>query len=327
MGVFEFDEVFPDVAPRAGADEFATGFAEVPFGMIFLKGRAPAGVVDDDVEEEPSAALVDAVGEFAELVNGGGVLVELDERGIDAGEFLTGVGTAETAEAREGRGRGRDRKQMENAAAERAEDVGEFAREVAEFSRGRDDGVAVLVEELEALFEMVVSGFRSRFTRAEHAREGAVNGVRRAIGIRVYGDAEVRTAGPELAAEGVERVRLGAEVADFGERNGGGPAVVFPAHRHVVPRSASERRGMKMGADDFLAQQRGAAEVGAQARLPALVGREVGAAAAEGELRGVADVAEEARAGGRGDGGLIHEREKLGRGLGSGSGGRVIRDS
>ena len=274
--------------------------------MIFLERRAPAGVVDDDVEEEAAAALMHGVSEFAELVNARGVLVELDERGIDAGEFLAGVRAAEAAETREGRGRGRDREQVENAAAEGAEDVREFACEVAEFSRRRDDGVAVLVEELEALFEFVVAGFRGRFTWAKHAREGAVDGVRRAIGIGMHGDAEVRTAGPELAAEGVERVRLGAEVADFGERDGGGPAAIFPAHGHVVPRRASERRGMEMGADDFLPEQRGATEVGAQTGLPALVGGEVRAAAAEGELRGVADVAEEARAGGRGDGGLFH---------------------
>ena len=275
--------------------------------MILLERRAPAGVVDHDVEKEPPAALMHAVGEFAKLIDARGELVEFHERRIDADEFLTRVGTAETAKAREGRGRGIDGQQMENAAAERAEDVRQFAREIAQFSRGRDDGVAVLVEELEALFEFFVAGFRRGFSRTEHAREGAVNRVRRAIRIRMHRDAEVRTARPMLAAEGVERVRFRAEIADLGQRHRRGPAAVFPTHRHIVPRRARQRRAMKMRADDFPPEQIRAAQIRAQPRLPAVLGRKIRDAAPKGELRGVADVAQKPRARGWSDRRLFHD--------------------
>ena len=63
---------------------------------------------------------------------------------------------------------------------------------------------------------------------------------------------------------------------------------------------------VKMRADDLVAEQRGATEVRAQPRLPAVFRRKVPQAVAEREASGVADESEEFRAGLRGDGGFVH---------------------
>ena len=78
--LFEFDQIFPDGAPRAGAGEFAVGIFQKKFRMIFLQRRTPAGVVDDDVNEDARAERMRGVGEFAKLVNAGGAFVEFDQR-------------------------------------------------------------------------------------------------------------------------------------------------------------------------------------------------------------------------------------------------------
>ena len=89
--LFEFHQIFPDGAPRAGAGEFAVGIFQEKFRMIFLQGRTPAGVVDDDVNEDPRAERMRGVSEFAKLVNAGGALVEFHERGINGGQIQRGI--------------------------------------------------------------------------------------------------------------------------------------------------------------------------------------------------------------------------------------------
>ena len=40
--LFEFDQIFPDRAPRAGAGEFAVGIFQEKFRMIFLQVSNPS---------------------------------------------------------------------------------------------------------------------------------------------------------------------------------------------------------------------------------------------------------------------------------------------
>ena len=117
--LFEFHQVLPDRAPRAGAGEFAVGLFQEKFGMIFLQAGTPAGVIDDDVNEHARAERVRGIGKFAKLVNAGGAFVKLDQGRIHGGQIQRGIRAAEPAEARIGGGRGMDRQQMEDAAAER----------------------------------------------------------------------------------------------------------------------------------------------------------------------------------------------------------------
>ena len=51
--------------------------------MVDLQGRCPTRVVDGHVEIEPGIATVHFVGKFLELVERGGLLVELGEGGVD----------------------------------------------------------------------------------------------------------------------------------------------------------------------------------------------------------------------------------------------------
>src|SRR5205814_5576058 len=96
-----------------------------------------------------------------------------------------GVGTPESTQPRVSRRRRIDRQQVQNAAAERVDDVRQFFNEVAQFARRRNDRVALLVQLLQLRVELSVRGSDQRLRLAEQARERAVNRVRGAIRIGV----------------------------------------------------------------------------------------------------------------------------------------------
>ena len=269
IAVVEFREIFPDIAPGAGRDERTFLVAHVPFGMSLLQRRAPAGVVDDDVEEDLRAARVSGVSEFAELIDTGRAFVEDEERGIDRKQILHGVGTAETSEARVGRGRRADRQEMENAAAERIDDVRQVFDDVAQFAGGRDDGVAVAIERLQDGLAFLVRRADGGARGAEHAREGAVNRVRGAVGVGMHAHAEVAAVGPMLAAVRIDGVGLGFEETDFRERKRNRPAAIVRRHGHVAPGGVREFELAGVLVDDLAAQRVPATEVGAEPGLPA----------------------------------------------------------
>jgi len=72
---------------------------------------------------------------------------------------------------------------VENAAAEVVRDVRQERDEIAQFAGGRDDGVAELVELLQARVQLVRDSNRAGLAFAAHADEGAVDGVCRAGGV------------------------------------------------------------------------------------------------------------------------------------------------
>ena len=234
-------------------------------------------------------------GEFAELIHAGGALVEFNERRINGGQIQAGIRTAETPEARISCRGGLHREQLQNAAAERVDDVRQLPREVAQFAGGRNDGTAAFVELAKPGFEFVVAGGRQIFCRAKQPRERAVNDVGGADKIRVYADTDVRAVGPMLPAFGIEQVRLGLEIAGFGQRQFNLPAVAGFPHRQIAPRSASGNGAAGVGGDDFPPQRGRASEVGAEQRAPA----RLPAAVAQLKTDAIADETHEAFAGGR----------------------------
>ena len=242
--------------------------------MIFLQRRTPAGVIDDDVNEYARAELVRGGSEFAKLVNAGGALIKFDECGIHRRQIQRGIRTAETAEARVSRRRRMHRQQMNNAAAELLDDVRQLAREVAEFSRRRQCGVALRFERFELRIQFYIAGGGEIFGRAEQPREGAINRVRRAREIRMHGNADIGTGGPMLPVFFVEQIRLGFEKTGFGQRQFQFPTIGDGAHRHIAPRGIGNHATTGMGGEDFAANGGGAAEICAQPRGPFLPGRQ-----------------------------------------------------
>ena len=259
--------------------------------MILLQRRAPAGVVDDDVEEDFRAARVGRVSEFAELIDAGRALVEDDERGIDRQQILHGVGAAEATEARVGRGCRADRQQMEDAAAERVHDVREKLDDVAQLAAGRNHRVAIGIECLENAVAFLIDRADRSARRSEHAREGAVNRIRGAIRIRMHAHAEVVAVRPMLTTVWIDGVSLGLEESDLRERERKRPSAVARCHRHIAPGSVREFELAGVRVDDLAAQRVATAEVGAESRLPA--GRER-AAHVEAERQLIADETHEA---------------------------------
>ena len=148
--------------------------------MVLLQGRAPAGVVDDNVYENSRAKRMRGAGEFAELVNARGAFVELHQRGIHRCQIERGVGASETAKARVGRRHRMHGQKMNDFAAKFIDDERQLPGEVAEGSRRRQRGVALRFQRLELRFQFLVGGGGEVFGRAEQPREGAVNGVGRA---------------------------------------------------------------------------------------------------------------------------------------------------
>ena len=156
--LFQFHQIFPDRAPSTGAGKFAVGFFQEKLRAVLLQRGAPAGVVDDDVNENAQAKRMRCESQLAKLIDAGGALVELGKRGINGGQIKRGVRASETSEAGVSRGRRMHRQQMQNAAAELVCNVRQLFCEVAEFSGGRNDGEIFFVERFELGFKNPVSG-------------------------------------------------------------------------------------------------------------------------------------------------------------------------
>ena len=210
-------------------------------------------------------------GEFTELFDAGRALIEHHQRRINARQILDGVGTTETAKLGQ-RGRGRThRKQVQNPATERVEDVGQLGDQIAQFARGRNDRVALGVELFPFGFPRFIDCLRLALARAEHAGERTVDGVGCATPVRLHTDAEVRSVRPVLPALGVGEVSLGPEESDFGEWHGHAPAPVRPRHFQIAPGGAGRRHLLEMRLMNLFPQLAAATnrgpEQGAIARL------------------------------------------------------------
>jgi len=59
--LFEFDEVFPDCSPRAGADKRTVRAPDIPFRMGLLQPGAPPSVIHYEVQKNASAPKVYSV--------------------------------------------------------------------------------------------------------------------------------------------------------------------------------------------------------------------------------------------------------------------------
>ena len=107
---------------------------------------------------------------------------------------------------------------MQDAAAERVDDVRELPRQITESAGRRNDRVTFLVQRGELRGEFFILRAHGGARGAKHARERAVDGVGGAVAVRVDGNAEVRPIGPMLPAARIDEVGLGLEITRLGER-------------------------------------------------------------------------------------------------------------
>ncbi len=237
--------------------------------MVLLQDRTPAGVVNDDVQEDASAAKMDGIGELAELVDAGCAPVKDHQGWIDGREVQRGIGTAEPAKAGGGGGGRIDRQQVQDAAAQRPHNVRQACDEIAQLARGRDDRETALIQDGKAALELGAGGAEGGAGAAEHPREGAVDRIAGAIPVRVYRNAHIRPRRPVLPATGIDQVALGLETARLRQRHLKEPAPILFSHRNVAPGSLGQRQAPRVGLDDFTAQHLRAPQVGPQQRAPA----------------------------------------------------------
>jgi len=186
-----------------------------------------------------------------------------------------------------------DRQQVQDAAAELLDDVGQLAGQVAQLAGGRNDGEFFFIERPELGFEFFVAGGGQIFGRAEQACKRAINGVGGAGKIRMNTKSGVRAFGPVLPALGVEQIRLGFEKAGFGQGQFDLPEAAVSLHRYIAPGGAGVDRAAGVRGDDFTPEGGGAAEIGAEQRPPAVAP----VAVAQREAHAVADKADQAPAG------------------------------
>ena len=233
---FDLDEILPDRSPGAGTFEVAVRFAQEPFGMIFLQGGAPAGVINDDVEKDPGSHPMGGFGKFAELIDARCSLIEFHQGRIDRRQILAGIGAAKTAEARVSGGRRADRQQMNDAAPESVDDMWQLANDIAQFARRRNHRVTLRIEYFQFFFCRWINRLFCCPGFSKHSREGAVDGVARAIPVRMHRQAQVRTVGPDLKPLRIDDVTLRVEITDLGQRQVDGPgAVGLGFERDVAP--------------------------------------------------------------------------------------------
>ena len=297
--MLELDQIFPGVAPGAGRMEGAVGLPLEPFRVLVDERRAPAGVVDDDVEEDAAPQALGGRGQFPELVDGGGALVEFDQGRIDGGEVELGVGRAEATIARRG-GRSRThRQQVEDPAVQPLHDMGQLAHQIAEGARGRDHRIALVIEHADDLLaqgiDLLPSGRHADLRGPEHAGERAIDGVRGAVFAGMDRDPAVAASRPILGSGLVGEIGFGLEVADLGQRQVELPrSRMWPGpHRDVAPGSTGEGASAAEGGDRLIAQSLGASQIRSQEGR----GRGPGDGAGEGELDAVSQVAHQVLAG------------------------------
>ena len=270
MPLVHLHQVFPNYVPGARTLEFAIGFPDEPLRVLLPLGAAPAGVIDHQIEHEPTAPGMDRGGQFQELIDAGGPPIELDQGWVDLGEVLEGVRRAVASEPREGRRCRADREQVQNAAAESVDDVRQFRDERSQGSAGRDHGEPFLVQRLEDRGVVVLGGGDTVLRPGtEHPGKCAIHRVRGARPRGVDADADVGPVGPMLEALGVDRVSLGLEIAHLGQGQGDRPlAVGGGAQWQVAPCGPGQGEFLEVGLEDLLTDPLGPAQVGAQTGLP-----------------------------------------------------------
>ena len=121
--IVELDEVRPGDAPGTRGVEGAVVVPDKPFRVVREELGAPAGVVDRDVDEEAAPPSVDGVGEFPELLERSGALVEFGEGGVDVIKIERSKGAAITAHAGVGSGDGERGEEQDDAEAHFPDDV------------------------------------------------------------------------------------------------------------------------------------------------------------------------------------------------------------
>jgi len=242
MRVVELDEVLPPHAPRARRVEAPVALAQEPVRVVLEEPRPPARVVHDDVEEDHALACVHRVRELAELVDARGLLVEDDERRIDARHVELRVGAPEAPHACVRRRRRPDRQEVQDAAAEHVDDVRDLGGDVPERPGRRDHRVARLVEPRDLGRVRALEGVLEPLRRTEAPGERAIDRVARADVGGMHREREIVPVRPGLSPLGVDHVRLRTEVAHLEEREVEGEAVLPELERDVAPRGAGEGR-------------------------------------------------------------------------------------
>src|SRR5437016_11600106 len=85
---------------------------------------------------------------------------------------------------------------MQNAAAERVENMRQFFDEVAQFARRRNDRVALLVQRLQLRVELPLRGRDGVLCLAEQSCERAINRVGRAVAVGMDREAGIQSFRP-----------------------------------------------------------------------------------------------------------------------------------
>ena len=107
--MIQLGQVFPGNTPGTGADKGAVRGAQVPLWMRFLERGTPARMVGDHIQEDPPAAQMSRISQFAELIHAGRAPVEFDQCGINAHQVKARIRTPEPSHPRIGGGGGIDR--------------------------------------------------------------------------------------------------------------------------------------------------------------------------------------------------------------------------
>ena len=150
---------------------------------------------------------------------------------------------------------------MQNAAAKGFKNMRQLSLEPTESATRRDHRIALVIKRCDTVILCLRAGVPCSFVRAEHTREGAVNYVSRAAEIRMHGNANIVAIGPVLLAVGIERVCLGLEPANLGERHRDRPAVHSVLHGHITPTRFQLHFRFLNGLNDTPPQLRSAPDV------------------------------------------------------------------
>ena len=241
--------------------EGAVLIPDKPFRMVPLQLRSPAGVVDGDIDEEPGAAGMDAIRQFAELLERGGPPIELREGRVHIVEIQRSKRTAIPPHAGMSGGHREGRKQQDNTEAHVADDVIQPRGHGPEGAGGGDYGVACVIQRFQRCLRHV-SGIVP-----EKPWKGGIDGVFRHRPRGFHFDPDIAfCARPHRRGEFIrQQIGLGFKGSHVGQGQGERPAAgAIRRHGEILPIEARRGTALLHRRDQFRTVPGHLPEIGAE---------------------------------------------------------------
>ena len=184
--VVQLREILPRHTPGARRTETVVFGALEPLGMMHLQLGCPTRVVDGNIQKQLSPSRMHRIHQLDKLLKRRGLPIKFRQGRIHIHKIDHRERAAVASHASIGRGRGVNRKKLNNSTTQRAGDKIEFLDQVAERPGLRNDVISVLLQYADGVPLLLCQ--RLVAIRMELPHKGGVQGVSPGIGFGLHLD-------------------------------------------------------------------------------------------------------------------------------------------